>query len=123
MYSRRKILQLARELRKRSTPTERVVWELIRNRRLKGIKFFRQHPIIYESDRKKLHFFIADFYSSELKLVIEMDGKIHAHQKDYDRERDFIIGKLGINVIRFKNEEINDAMSFKSKLYDLVTKQ
>jgi very-short-patch-repair endonuclease len=122
MYNKRKITQLARELRKRSTPTESAVWEVIRNRKLNGIKFYRQHPIIYETDRKKLHFFIADFYSNELKLVLEMDGKVHDHQKDYDKERDFIIDKLGIKVIRFKNDEFKDALSFKSKLIDLVTK-
>ena len=52
-----------------------------------------------------------------------MDGKVHDHQKDYGKERDFIIDKLGIKVIRFKNEEFKDAPSFKSKLIDLVTKQ
>jgi len=51
-------------------------------------------------------FFIADFYCHEKKLVLEIDGKIHQRQKDYDQLRTHIINTLGIKVIRFKNEEI-----------------
>ena len=70
-----------------------------------GVKFFRQHPLIYENDRGKLHFFIPDFYTAEKKLVIELDGKIHQFQKYYDQERDLIIESLDLKVLRFENEE------------------
>ena len=53
-----------------------------------GYKFLRQHPIFYRIDNKWVEFFIADFYCSELKLIIELDGKIHESLKDYDAERD-----------------------------------
>ena len=98
-------MELARELRRRSTPAERLLWEELRNRKLNGAKFLRQHPLIYEEDRGRLHFFIADFYCSQHKLVIELDGKIHDYQKDYDRERDIIISKMGLTVVRYKNTE------------------
>ncbi len=121
MRSRRKIIQLARELRKNSTPSEKLLWRELRNRKLRGIKFFRQHPLIYEEDRKILHFFIADFYSSELKLVVELDGKIHDYQKDYDRERDLIIRNLGLQVLRFKNEELANIDDLKSRILNFKT--
>lgn len=116
MASHRRITKLARELRRRQTPAENILWKELRNRQLFGVKFFRQHPIICEIDRGKIHFFIPDFYSSEQKLVIELDGKIHDYQKDYDRERDLIIEKKDLKVIRFKNEEVNNLDKLKGKI-------
>jgi len=108
MISRKRIIELARELRKNSTPAEKLLWKELRNRQLSNLKFYRQHPLIYEEDRGRLHFFIADFYCAEHKLVIELDGKIHEKQRNYDRERDLIIEKLGLSVVRFKNKETDE---------------
>lgn len=99
------VKQIARYLRQRQTPAESIFWEVVRNRRLNGKKFLRQHPIVFEISNEK-RFFIADFYCAEQKLVIELDGKIHERQKDYDEMRTWIIDKLGCKVIRFNNEEI-----------------
>ena len=58
-----------------------------------------------------------DFYCAEHKLVIEIDGKIHERQKDYDEIRTYIMNTMGIKVIRFKNEEIeNNCENIVSKL-------
>ena len=57
----------ARELRKRQTKAEKVLWDFLTNHKLQ-VKFRRQHPIGK---------FIADFYCHNLKLVIEADGEIH----------------------------------------------
>ncbi|PKD44989.1 endonuclease domain-containing protein [Rhodohalobacter barkolensis] len=108
MISRKRVIELARELRKNATPPEKLLWAEMRNRQVCGKKFLRQHPLIYEEDRGRLHFFIADFYCAEYKLVIELDGKIHDKQKYYDRERDLIIERLGLKVLRFKNEETKE---------------
>ncbi|MDX1590705.1 MAG: endonuclease domain-containing protein [Balneolaceae bacterium] len=116
MNSRRKIIELARELRKNSTKAEKLLWAELRNRRLNGVKFLRQHPLIYENDRGKLYFFIPDFYSSEYKLVIELDGKIHKFQKDYDKDRDLVISKMGLKVVRFKNEETHNMQHLLRKI-------
>ena len=116
MHSRKRIIELARELRKNSTPAEKLLWTELRNRQLNRAKFFRQHPLIYEEDRGRLHFFIADFYCAEFKLVIELDGKIHEKQKYYDRERDLIIERLGLKVVRFKNEETDDMGTLLGKI-------
>jgi len=116
MISRKRIIELARELRKNSIPAEKLLWQELRNRQLRNSKFYRQHPLIYEEDRGRLHFFIADFYCAEHKLVIELDGKIHEYQKYYDRERDLIIEKLGLRVVRFKNEETEEMRKLLQKI-------
>jgi very-short-patch-repair endonuclease len=103
LYSKRHITQLARDLRKRSTPPERKLWNELRNRRFHGIKFLRQYPIIYEVDRGLFRFYIPDFYAHEIRLAVELDGKIHDLQKEYDQDRDFILMQNQISVIRFKN--------------------
>ena len=67
----------AKELRGNLTDSEKELWEQLRNRRLSGYKFPRQHPIIYKADYKGLNYFIADFYCNAKKVVIELDGSIH----------------------------------------------
>ena len=62
------LLERARELRKQQTPTEEILWECLRDRRLLNTKFRRQHNIGQ---------FIADFYCHPARLVIELDGEIH----------------------------------------------
>ena len=116
MPSRRNITKLARELRTRQTPSEKILWHELRSRKLYGVKFYRQHPLIYEEDSGHLHFFVADFYSAEQNLVIELDGKIHDYQKHYDFARDLIITMMELTVIRFENEEIWDMERLKEKI-------
>jgi imidazole glycerol-phosphate synthase subunit HisF len=91
------LFEIARELRKKMTPTEKILWQRLRDYNLEGIKFRRQHPIFN---------YIADFYCHKTKLVIEIDGGIHNRQRDYDIQRDQDMMELGIKVIRFKNEQV-----------------
>jgi very-short-patch-repair endonuclease len=116
------ITQLVRELRKKQTPEEALLWQNLRNRKLNGLKFLRQHPFVYGSDRfGKPRFFVADFYCSEKKLVIELDGKIHDLQGDYDQRRDKILKELNLHVLRFKNEELKDLNKAKKKILEFVS--
>ena len=117
--NKRKITELARTLRKNQTPSEKSLWTILQKRRLGGHKILRQKPIIYEDDRKKLSFFIADFYCSKTKTVIEVDGKIHDYQKYYDQERDKVINAMGLRVLRIKNDELQsiDQVKKNSFLY------
>lgn len=89
----------ARYLRKESTPAEKKLWSLLKNRQFLGLKFRRQHVI---------EGFVADFYCDECKLAIELDGGVHDRQmqKDYDELRDEVIQSEGINLIRIKNQDI-----------------
>jgi very-short-patch-repair endonuclease len=99
------IKKTVRNLRKNSTKSESILWQAVRNRKLNGKKFLRQHPLQFVIDGKR-RFFIADFYCHERKLVVELDGRIHEQQKDYDELRTHIINSLGVEVIRFTNAEI-----------------
>ena len=98
----------ARELRKNLTDSEKELWEQLRNRRLSGYKFLRQHPIIYKADYKGLNYFIADFYCDSKKTVIELDGSIHDEKEEYDQFRDEEMKLIGLHVLRLKNEELSE---------------
>ncbi|MFN8576369.1 MAG: endonuclease domain-containing protein [Candidatus Sericytochromatia bacterium] len=100
-----KTKELTRKLRKEQTPQEKILWELLRNRQICGKKFLRQYPIKFNLDEGE-RFFIADFYCSENKLVIELDGRVHENTKEYDKLRDSLISLKKIKVIRFTNDEI-----------------
>ena len=100
----------ARDLRKNQTPAEVKMWEKLRNRKLRGIKFLRQHPILVNQYDGKNSFYIADFYCSEKKLVVEIDGLIHTLQIDYDKARDIIMNELGLSVLRITNDEVENSV-------------
>jgi len=95
------LFEYSRELRQTSTEVEKLLWERLRNRKLNGLKFRRQHPI----DK-----YVADFYCHEKKLVIELDGAIHDEKEniDYDIARTFELNSLNIVVIRFRNEQVEN---------------
>ncbi len=102
------ITEIARELRNNPTVAEKKLWGVLRKRQLKGYKFLRQKPFVYEQHDHERFFYIADFYCAELKLVIEVDGKIHEYQKEDDYQRDLVLNGLGIKVLRINNEELVD---------------
>ena len=95
------VFELCRKMRADGTDTERVLWECLRNRRLGGFKFRRQHPIGR---------YIADFYCSQAGLVIELDGSIHreVEQQEYDCIRDEYLRERGLRVIRITNQQNRD---------------
>jgi len=88
------------------TPAENLLWANLRKRKFQGFRFLRQHSLVYQVTNNRSYYFIADFYCAEMKLVIELDGKIHDFQKEEDRHRDEIIEGLGLHVLRIKNEEL-----------------
>ncbi len=64
--------QFAKDMRNEPTKAESVLWQIVRGKRLEGLRFRRQHPI--ES-------FIVDFICLDEKLIIELDGSQHAESK------------------------------------------
>ncbi len=97
--------QLCRNLRKIQTNAEKIFWETVRDRRFLGLKFYRQYPIFVDFDGMET-FFVADFFCFEKNVVVEIDGKIHDYRKDHDELSTEIINRKGIEVVRFKNEDI-----------------
>ena len=92
-------IEKAKALRMRETKSEKILWDKLKNNQLDGLKFRRQHPI---------SLYIADFYCHKFKLIIELDGKYHEEkeQKIKDQERDEVLKLNGLNILRFKNEEV-----------------
>ena len=97
---------MAREMRKNPTKAEAFMWKRVRKKRIGGFKILRQHIIKDWTFNDMEHFYIVDFYNSEKKLIIELDGRIHLKRKMYDRNREYVLRDLGYSIIRFKNEEI-----------------
>ena len=111
-----KIKKIAARLRNNQTPEEKLLWSNIRKRKLKGRKFLRQHPIIYESNKSEHFFYIPDFYCASEKLIIELDGKIHDYQKERDKKRDSILKDRELKMLRIKNEELQDIEKVLNKI-------
>ena len=95
------ILHHARRMRHEPTKSERLLWKKLRGRQLGGCKFRRQHPIAP---------YIVDFYCAQTKLIIELDGDIHAYQEAYDAERTAYLKTQGYLVIRFWNNQVFQEM-------------
>ena len=88
----------SRQLRKNMTRQERRIW----------YDFLRDYPVkIYR--QRSIDCFIADFYCSQARLVIEIDGGQHYTEEGlaYDKERTEALEKHGLEVIRFTNREVD----------------
>jgi very-short-patch-repair endonuclease len=97
----------ARTLRRNATDAEQMMWRLLRDRRLGGIKFRRQVPIGP---------YIADFASIEHRLVVELDGGQHADSLS-DARRDAFLAADGWRVLRFWN---NEALSNRNGVLEAI---
>ncbi|MFZ2906412.1 MAG: formimidoylglutamate deiminase [Cyclobacteriaceae bacterium] len=93
------LLSNARQLRKGSTGAEEILWAALRNRQFENLKFRRQQP---------MEGFILDFYCDQLKLGIELDGKIHSLKEvaAYDEQQTSFLMEFGIEIIRFSNDDV-----------------
>ncbi len=89
----------ARELRRTPTDAERKLWFYLRAKRFGRFKFRRQQPIGP---------FIADFYCSTEKLIVELDGGQHTMPANllYDERRSRWLAGRGYRVIRFSNVDV-----------------
>jgi very-short-patch-repair endonuclease len=88
----------ARQLRQKTTPAERRLWQALRRSSIEGLHFRRQQVIAG---------FIVDFYCHAAGLVVELDGPIHEQQKENDAQRDTILLSMGLRVLRISNDEVN----------------
>ncbi len=91
----------ARELRRNSTLSEILLWEEIKERKLLGVQFHRQVPMLD---------FIVDFYSHELQLVIEVDGGSHHQRYNYDVKRQAALEQYAVHFLRFDDMEVKKDM-------------
>ncbi|WP_051937821.1 methionine--tRNA ligase [Ferriphaselus sp. R-1] len=91
------IKDFARKLRLEQTDAEQLVWGLLRDRRMGGAKFRRQHPV---------EPYVLDFYCHEAKLAVELDGGQHAETVTKDEARSAFLKSKGIDVLHFWNNEV-----------------
>ena len=93
----KKLVPLAKQLRKEMTKEERHLW----------YDFLRSYPVRF-SRQKVLGKYIADFYSAEAKMVIELDGSQHYEPDNIqkDNERTEFLKGYGLKIIRIPNNEV-----------------
>jgi very-short-patch-repair endonuclease len=91
------LVNLSRNLRKRQTDSENLLWWHLRCQQIEGLRFRRQHPIGR---------YIVDFVCLEKRLILEIDGGQHAMEKDRDNERDQWLISEGYRIVRFWNNEV-----------------
>jgi very-short-patch-repair endonuclease len=92
-----KPITTARNLRKRLTDTERLLWSKLRAKQLEGCKFRRQTPI---------GSYIVDFVCHEQRIIVEVDGGQHSENAEQDKIRDKWLGEQGYKILRFWNNEV-----------------
>ena len=110
----KQLVPLAKQLRKEMTKEERHLW----------YDFLRSYPVRF-SRQKVLGKYIADFYSADAKLVIELDGSQHYEDGNMkkDGERTAFLEAYGLTVIRIPNNEVSRNFCGVCAYIDSVVKQ
>jgi UDP-N-acetylmuramate-alanine ligase len=94
------LTQFAKDQRNTPSLAENRMWyDVLRFWELKKYRFLRQKPLLN---------FIADFYCSELGLVIEVDEDNHENQQEYDTHRTRELEQYGLTILRFHNLKVMD---------------
>jgi very-short-patch-repair endonuclease len=104
-------IQRARQLRKKETWAEKLVWRWLRNRRFAAYKFRRQHPV---------GIYYLDFFCEEARVNIEPDGSQHGFpdQQKHDTQREQCLQSHGIKTLRFWNSRLRrDAQSIRDTIF------
>ncbi|MGE0501269.1 MAG: endonuclease domain-containing protein [Rhizobiaceae bacterium] len=99
MRAPKKTFTNARKLRKDLSLPEVVLWDCLRNTRLEGLRFRRQHPVGP---------YVLDFYCPSGRLAVEVDGLQHDHpgQIAHDKRRDRWLTDSGIRVMRIAATDV-----------------
>ncbi len=108
------LVPLAKNLRKNMTKEERHLW----------YDYLRTYPVRF-SRQKVLGKYIADFYSAETRLVIEVDGSQHYEENalENDAERTAFLEHYGLTIIRIPNNEISNNFRGVCEYIDAVVTQ
>jgi very-short-patch-repair endonuclease len=104
IIDRNKVVMRARELRRRPTLPEALLWQMLRQRP-DGFKFRKQHPFDW---------YVVDFYCPAARLVVEVDGESHSmgDRPERDACRDAWLRGQDLRVLRFAAADVmNDLQS------------
>ena len=110
----KQLVPLAKQLRKEMTKEERHLW----------YDFLRTYPVRF-SRQKVLGKYIADFYSAEARLVIELDGSQHFEDRNIEKDaaRTSFLEGYGLTVIRIPNNEVDRNFREVCEYIDAIVKQ
>ncbi|HLZ53399.1 MAG TPA: endonuclease domain-containing protein [Verrucomicrobiae bacterium] len=106
-----RITRIARNLRRRESWGERLMWAWLRDRRFAAYKFRRQHPLGPH---------ILDFFCNGAKLDVEVDGFRHGSPENQvnDTVRDAFLENQGIKVLRFWSSHLRrDKQVIRDKIW------
>jgi very-short-patch-repair endonuclease len=105
IFNKPELKQYRKTLREKSTSAEVALWNLLKNKQLEGRKFRRQYS---------LGKYIADFCCPAEKLIIELDGQVHADNAQIEKDiiRDQNIENLGFVILRFENKLVFEVPEF-----------
>ena len=97
-FSNTNLTAFAKELRKNMTRHERHLW----------YDFLKTLPVTVHR-QKVIGTYIVDFYITEKKLIIELDGSQHydLSGKLADAARDQYLREQGLTVLRYSNSDID----------------
>ncbi len=110
----KKLVPLARQLRKEMTKEERHLW----------YDYLRSYPVRFLRQRV-IGKYIVDFYCAEAKLIVELDGSQHYESENIekDAQRTAFLGGYGLRVIRIPNNEVKQNFRGVCAYIDAVVRQ
>ena len=110
----RKLVPLARNLRKEMTREERKLW----------YQFLHHYPVRFYR-QKVLGKYIADFYCAKAKLVIELDGSQHYEEKGQEKDafRTRYLEGYDLEVLRIANNQLRENFEGVCAYIDWIVKQ
>jgi very-short-patch-repair endonuclease len=107
-------VEFAKSQRRMASDYVLIVWQWLRDRRVLGQKFRREHPVPP---------YTVDFFCVELGLVIEIDGQPHLTPEGiaHDRVRDRFLKSLSYKILRITGYEIlRDSQSVRNQIVGFV---
>lgn len=102
---------VATEMRRNPTRSESVLWSRLRKRE----PGFLRQVVLYG--------YVADFYCGKARLIIEVDGPVHAEQRRRDRRRDEQMRARGFETLRFSNLLVTEYLSAVVEKIDAVVRE
>jgi very-short-patch-repair endonuclease len=89
-------------LRRAATRSEQLLWNALRAGKVDGLKWRRQ---------QKIERFVVDFFCAEKRLVVEIDGGVHANHREADLERERALERHGLRIVRFSADLVERDLS------------
>ena len=104
---------IAQTLRRNATPEEGKLWQL----------YLRKYPVQFRR-QKPMGRYVLDFYCGKARLAVELDGAQHftAEGLAADQNRTSYLEQLGIQVLRFTNNDVNNRLNDVCRAIDAAVK-